>query len=214
MLDNVVLGYCHRPEIPHLFLECILDIYRSEIINTVIHEQTFYIAKGRNRVVKQFLETGKEWLLFVDDDMIFDSKSIEKLYSVVDKEKAPIVGALYFARANIGPSAKIIPVWMNELEGEQYHSVERLNWLGLQQVDIVGTGFMMIHRDVFIKMAEKFKDDWAWFGHDERNGIRLGEDVTFCKRAKELGYPIYGYPELCIGHLKSTILDYKAYMNQ
>jgi hypothetical protein len=66
-------------------------------------------------------------------------------------------------------------------------------------------------------MYEAHQDDpWKWFNHDlvqirDRDPERLGEDITFCVRARELGFKIYGTPNVCCGHVKSHLLHPLSY---
>lgn len=58
----------------------------------------------------------------------------------------------------------------------------------------VGTGCMLVHRDVFLEMQKNFphlkpsaiKPYWDYFKPGEVDGE--GEDVAFCRRAKESGH--------------------------
>lgn len=214
---SVVLGYNHKGNVPHQFLDCIIKLQAARMgVNTVISERTFFLANGRNKVVKQFLETKGDWLLFVDDDICFTPDDIVRLYAFADKEKAPIVAGLYFGRLDGIADNKILPVWLMKAEGQQFASLERLEGKGLQQVDVVGMGFTMIHREVLERMFDfaPKNDDWIWFGHDLRNGRRIGEDATFCMRAGALGYPIYGCPEVILPHLKEHLYTAQMFLDQ
>lgn len=213
---DIVLGYCHRPNIPHTFLESIIDIQKADIgITKIIHQSTFYIPAGRNLVVKEFLETGSEWLLFVDDDILFTHKEILELFKYADKDKAPIVGGLYFGRLG-GATEVILPVWLMFEKGGTFTSIKEFTGEALQKVDVLGMGFTLIHRSVFerIGIAMGRDDDWLWFGHDLRDGKRMGEDVTFCMRAADCGFPIYGCTAVTLGHLKTHIYDAKMFLAQ
>ena len=58
---------------------------------------------------------------------------------------------------------------------------------GLQEVGSVGMGVMLIKANVFAKLAEPwFETPWR---HDKRGYI--GEDVFFCKKAREAGFKIW-----------------------
>jgi hypothetical protein len=58
---------------------------------------------------------------------------------------------------------------------------------GLEEVGSVGTGVMLIKREVFQGMSEPWFDmPWQY---DNRG--YMGEDVFFCKKAQELGFKVY-----------------------
>lgn len=225
-MSRPVIGYCHRPEIPHTFLECLVSCINAGVIDQFIHERTFFIASGRNKVVKQFLKTEAEWLLFVDDDIIFRPDQVNKIMELADPIKRPILAGLYLGK--LGPGSDIHPIWLEEYkETGFFRSVSKLQGTddnqGLQEIDVCGMGFTLIHRSVFETMEKaapalsssgEFPDEWTWFGHDLRDGIRLGEDTTFCVRAKELGYPIYGVSSIQVPHLKQHFYTVKMFLDQ
>jgi hypothetical protein len=58
---------------------------------------------------------------------------------------------------------------------------------GLQEVGSVGMGVMLIKANVFAALSEPwFETPWR---HDKRGYI--GEDVFFCKKAREAGFKIW-----------------------
>ena len=81
----------------------------------------------------------------------------------------------------------------------------------------VGMGFTLIHRRVLEALQKaKPKHRWAWFGHDEvvdENGFIdcMGEDPTFCMRAKALGFKIQGHSGIAVGHKKTTLLTWESF---
>jgi hypothetical protein len=58
---------------------------------------------------------------------------------------------------------------------------------GLEEVGSIGTGIMLIKKEVFQNMSE------PWFDMPWQVGKRgyMGEDVFFCKKAQELGFKVY-----------------------
>ncbi len=76
---------------------------------------------------------------------------------------------------------------IGEVEGEEFKE-------GLIEVDSTGTGCILIKRQVLEDLKPAF-----WDVFDEKTGERTtGQDLNFCKRARELGYKTYVH------------LDYKA----
>jgi hypothetical protein len=77
---------------------------------------------------------------------------------------------------------------------------------GVNEVASVGMGGTLIHRKVFEAFPDA-GDDWRWYGHDLIDGVRHGEDVTFCLRAGGLGFKCFGIGCVQMGHIKSRVLD-------
>ncbi len=173
----------------------------KRIDKAYFHVHGPYLDDARNVVVKEFLKSPCDKLLFVDSDMGF---SVEALDALVATD-LPLVGGLYF---NPYPDAPIKPVvygWGVPTDGDpepgflQFNdreSIEKLDPVqpGVFEVGAVGTGFMMIDREVLEKMEAIFDPPTQWFFEpviNERD--HLGEDLGFCLRSRSIGYP----PHVC-----------------
>lgn len=145
---------------------------------------------GRNSCVKQAMEMGAEWLLFLDDDHVFGPNLLERLLG----HDKPIVGSLYLQRA--APFAPI--AYSHKDEDDVYWNV-KLNEHepdALIEVAAVGTGGMLIRSEILHAMEE------PWFEHG-----RASEDLIFCDKVYELGLgPIYCDLGARMGHMSPAAL--------
>jgi hypothetical protein len=167
------------------------------------------IYHARNRLAMKFLETEAEWLLFLDDDMIVpigrsnflmqmarlpDSYSQEaaSLNTVrrLIQHRQELVGATYFARHPGGRT--INSLWQDQTYLERAQSFGNY----CMPCDWVGTGCLLIHRNVFKKMMFSFPElaptsaDMPWNFFQPMTDGR-GEDIAFCARAREVGIQPY-----------------------
>jgi hypothetical protein len=140
---------------------------------------------GRNVLVEQMLGHGDmEWLLFLDDDQAFAPDLLQKL---LGRGKS-IVGGLYMRRdmpfspiaySELLPDGTYLPLDLREHpEG------------GLVQVAAVGTGGMLIRRQVLETIPP------PWFQRGPQS-----EDLMFCEAAKAEGFKIYCDLDAKLGHL-------------
>lgn len=167
--------------------------------------RTAYIPDGRNKLCKVFLEqTECEWLLMVDYDVVFSTEQVYALLDSADPVERPIVAGVYVTW--FGDDNSLRPCWMKEIDGIEYCPVP--DWsFGLEQMTCVGMGFTLIHRGVLEKMQVEYADDpWHWFGHDIIGVDRVGEDITFCNRARKLGFTVWGNGAVNTGHIKQKVL--------
>lgn len=186
---------------------------------TVIHE-------SRNILIDKAMKIdGVEDILMVDDDMVlpcgmpnkfnttFRAKLPADLASQVafsrilshDAEKG-IVGCLYFGRSQIG-HAQCASGFASKYENSQLHG---LAYRGLRAEDWVATGFIRIKRWVIEKMkaaidAGKWPEckpshEDSWYGYFNPLRVRVGEDVSFGRRAAEIGIQSYVDTSLVCGH--------------
>lgn len=138
-----------------------------------------------NGCVEQVLEGGYDWWLNLDDDNAPPTNVLDLV--ALDKD---IIGCPY-------PGYRIDKdgqpwYWMTLDEGDgpqewkQHTPCE-----GLQRVDMVGSGCMLVARRVLEKVKEPFAREW-------RHGrVVKGPDMVFCKRVRDQGCEVwahYDYP--------------------
>ncbi len=128
-----------------------------------------FIIHSRNVIAQDFLKTGIEWQLTIDDDMVvpwgnapwyraFTGFSIDDRFAglnTVDRllsHGKTLVGALYFSR---WPGGK--PVYSEGSDDkEEARLARRAPFDVCKPTRWVGTGCMMIHRSVYLDIEKKF----------------------------------------------------------
>jgi hypothetical protein len=170
-------------------------------------------TRSRNVVVKTFLETtDADWLLMIDADERLSLETWFKLINSAHSKERPIVSGLVFA-AFFDDEDALRPVptiyRMNETTGLQ--PIDDYPENELIEVDAVGTGCLLIHRDVFLDMQKNATPnqgkDWAWFVEGAIDGTYFGEDLLFSKRLKSMGYKIHAHTGAILPHEKKFWLD-------
>lgn len=174
--------------------------------NYLAIEASANIAKARNRLVDEFLTNYPEcdWLWFCDTDMVFEPDTLHRLVRRAIECDVKILGALCVIVTADGP----IPTLF--IEDPETVTQVMLDWPEgtVGEVAATGTGCILIHREVLEKMqADRGGSKNAWFGFDvvlADNGSEwaLGEDVSFCLRAREAGYTIHVDTTCHVGHHK------------
>lgn len=145
--------------------------------------QPFQMA--RNFGAMKALEMGVDYLLTYDSDIIPPPDAVEKLM----KHNVPIISAAYFRRSpphGIMVAQKPLGAWVTKWQPNS-----------VIEVDVAGTGFMLIRRDVLEQMKPiRNGAHWfCWMVDHPKETIRPGEgavseDFSFCLAAKQqLGIP-------------------------
>jgi hypothetical protein len=141
---------------------------------------------GRNTGCQKLLEIGWEWLFFLDDDVIPPADAIHRLLA----HKKPIVSGLYYRRAS-----PIYPVMLRELPDGGTKWVTEFKAPDLLEVDYVGAGCLLIHRDVIANFPPLSPTsrwfEWRVDRTDLPPNERMSEDFSFCKQARRAGHKIY-----------------------
>ncbi len=141
---------------------------------------------ARNQLVEWMFEEGADWLLMVDDDQAFAPDALERLLS----HNVDIVAALCLRR-----SEPYGPFCFSEEKDGIYRTLDLAHCPPeLTSVAAVGTGMMLIRRNVFETLPE------PWFTITPNSG----EDMLFCKEARRAGFEIYCDLGCPIGHLTTT----------
>jgi hypothetical protein len=190
------------------------------------------ITRARNLAVQQFLAMEEAThLLFIDADIGFAPEQALALLAA-NKE---ICGAIYplkrldwerirtHAKAGIDNLAASTLNYVVDLkEGESSPPTEEFF-----RVKYLGTGFMMIRREVFARMAArypetKFKkihlglniDAGSTEAHaffdcmiDPETGEYLSEDYTFCKRWTAMGGEIWASAQSRLAHVGTHVFE-------
>lgn len=153
------------------------------------------IENNRNYIVKRFLETDHDYLMMLDNDII----PAKNIFNLVDFDK-DIIGGLCFAYKK----DKIVPLALKRIPEEEREDVE---WKyrvwkeedadGLTEVDAIGTGHIIIAR----RVLEHPKMKPAFVNYYDKDGLRIeGLDLSFCRRAQELGFKIFCHFDYPCGH--------------
>jgi hypothetical protein len=163
--------------------------FTFDLVNLIRKEPDtlFLVAEGtllcnqRTDLVKNFLKTDATHILFIDSDMRFPDTVLRALLSA----KKDIIGANCLQRKKRIPTAVI-----NE------EPITSTNQTGLQEVDSLGFGVILIDRVVFETIPE------VWFATPYDGEKFVGEDRYFCHIAKQRGFQIWIDHDLsqAVGH--------------
>ena len=224
-------GLCHAMYVMGLVRASQIFANNGVLMYMGLMQNESLITRGRNSLANDFLQTEATHLMFIDADIGFQP---EDIIHMIDADKDIICG--------IYPKKEID--WLRVKEAVE-HGVEAkdlsqhtgsfvVNFAGgVRQVEVKtnepfeiengGTGFMLIKREVFEKLADKvpqYRSDMAsavefsdpnykpkmvheYFATsiDEDTGGRLlSEDYHFCKVARKNGIQIWAAPWAQLTH--------------
>lgn len=181
------------------------------IINWTMHMlQGTAIHSLREELSKLALARGATHILWLDTDHRFPADAFIRLWN----HQLPMVGCNYATRK--APSEFVAFKKVGAVPGEPN---ERLvtgpESKGLEKVDGLGFGFFLMHTEVLRSLDPN--EPWFRFDYDKVSARVIGEDVYFCKLAREAGWDIHVDHDLSkeIGHMGS--FDFRvdhAYMFQ
>jgi hypothetical protein len=220
-LDVMVLSpILERPTLPWAALQ--VHLAKKNELGYSWQADTM-IDRSRNMLADRFLKSGCKWSLWVDGDMgaptgnadYFrwltasealnnEAASFDTLDRLLSHRKA-IIGAVYSSRRFHGSLVAQPEIYPRNHEDKLLANQIRPGQAsGLADVDWVGFGVALVHREVFLEIQRRFPDlapkseidVWDFFRHEGREG----EDEAFCRRAKACGIPVYLDTQLVCGH--------------
>lgn len=166
-----------------------------------------YVDRARNTICAKFLESDATDLLFIDSDESWDALGVLRLL------KAPhdVVGGSYPVKNNWG-------CWGAILKQEDGVPIGQIQPDGgaLLEAAVLPAGFMRIRKPALHQVMKLFpsrhyhdssadpenplRKYYAFFECSIKNGLRLGEDYTFCERYKATGGKLWVEPRISFGH--------------
>ena len=220
-----------------LDLQTVMIRYGIEVKFSFLFNESL-ITRARNYLVDEFLRTDFTHMMFIDSDIHFDPNDVVALMAL-DKD---VIGGPYPKKSinwnNIAETARkhpdLNPKELENLVGEYVFNVVK----GTQQFQVseplevmeIGTGHMLIKRQVFEKMEKeypsiKYKPDHVGQAHfdgsryihayfdtviDHKDSIvgggserYLSEDYMFCQMWRKMGGQIFLCPWMKTQHIGS-----------
>jgi GT2 family glycosyltransferase len=181
---------------PDLLLTCMrMPVWQqktgSNLTVSIVNSVT-PVDAARNTAVKYLLESGAEWLLQIDNDVVPPQNVLNILDTIEDRK---IVGLPCGIEKSPGEMTLALA---NRLE----HSECLESYTGMPQgwakIDVVGTGCFLAHRDVFSAIA------YPWYECRVVDGFHTLEDFTFCDKARAAGFEIWTHSGFPCGHYKTV----------
>ena len=211
---------CYGGNVTHLYMTSIMQLQKLCLVRGIPFEVQLLsgdalITRARNSVVTQFLDNpNATHLMFIDADIGFDAEAV---FRMLDFD-VDMVGGIYPAKnidwALVQKNAdehhpNLRAASMNYVVG--FADRSKIESTGhFARARYLGNGFMLIRRNVFETMKEKYPDlrydrinanpdtqrgsqnRYAFFECViDGEGFYLPEDYTFCKRWTDIGGEIW-----------------------
>lgn len=191
-----------------------VELRKLEDMGFTVVRQYGYSAidQARNRMTHYALYESRQFdsILWIDSDVLF---KVEDVLRIISHDEPICSGAYPFKNPNSQQMT------LTSLDGKKIHFGKD----GLTEIECAATGFLYIKKEVFDTMIGVFNmprcntsfdqpcypffkpDVWKIKGDD----LYLGEDYSFCMRAREAGYQIMLDPKIRLKHIGNYEYDWK-----
>jgi hypothetical protein len=181
-----------------------------------------YVHTARQDLLVAALQGGADYVLFLDSDMRIPKDALVKLLA----HKKSMVGCNY-PRRGVPPKYVAIKHSVrldedgNKIDGQLCET--KPDSTGLEEVEALGFGCVLIHKGVFGAMATvhdpREKGPFWFFEYLPDIPTHVGEDVFFCRLARSVGTVIYVDHDLSkdirhIGQLEYALDHTWAFMEE
>lgn len=152
------------------------------------------ITRGRNEMAAAFLRSDWSHLFWLDADIEFEPEDVAKVWNL-----GADIGVAFYA---MKLPEKPLSAWKDG-------KLVRLEDCPKEpfEVDFAGTGFMVVKREVFEKLADTTEwyegpqgKTYAFYLDPIHNHGHESEDYHFCRKAREAGFKVIGDPSIRLGH--------------
>lgn len=152
------------------------------------------IYDARNKLAAQAIKLEADYVMWFDSDMTFKPDTMLQLLKDIEQNECDIVSGLYCRRTR-----PYTPVAFSKFDIEAEDKTATFEDYkgeleGLHEVEGVGFGCVLMKSDVIFEMFSKYGDCFAPIG-------KAGEDLSFCWRARQLGYKMFLDADVKCGHI-------------
>lgn len=184
-------------------LKRIGEVKHSFLANSLIYD-------ARNMLAQEAIDTGADRILFIDSDMYFMPDMMERMAADLD-DGADFVCGIYVKRRFPTLPCIYKSIDIEYEDGDPIGKTEMYTDYPKDALfEVGGCGFGAVMMDV--AMLKNVQDT---FGKPFTPYAGLfGEDLSFCWRAKQLGYTLWCDSRIKVGHVGTFIYSEEHYLMQ
>ena len=162
------------------------------------------IYSSRNQLAGVAVSDDADLILWLDSDMVFNPDTLIRLLKDID-DGVDFVTGVYYRRV-----APFTPTLFKSLEIDENNNAEFDNYEDIPEApfEVAGCGFgcVLMKTDLIRQVYKKFGRLFSPIGE-------VGEDLSFCWRARQCGYTLMCDPSIDLGHVAHTMVTKRFYLN-
>ena len=163
------------------------------------------VYTSRNNLALQAFKIEPEYMFWLDSDMVFHQDILVDMKKTMEEKGLDVLSGLYFRR-----TPPFSPVLYDKLDIDEEGACTWTEFTDVpsEMFKVGGCGFG----------AVLIKTDVLWDVQCKYGGMfnpisNMGEDLSFCWRARQCGYDIWCDPSVVLGHVGYTVINDKFYQS-
>lgn len=155
------------------------------------------VYSSRNDLAKTAIRIEADEVLWLDSDMVFDPDLLIRMRKIMYENDLDFLTGIYFRRNP--PYSTVLFDRLERVDEKCSYSTFESIPDGLFEVGGCGFGGVLMKTDVLMDVAGKF-------GRLFDPLPSMGEDISFCWRARQCGYKIFAESSLLMGHVGYNVV--------
>ena len=162
------------------------------------------VYDSRNALAKQAIQMGADLVFWLDSDMVFEPDTLMKMYASMKLDDLDFLTGVYYRRRE-----PFTPVIFDKVDIQNNGSClttefDDIPERGLFEVGACGFGCVLMKTQMLVDVALQYNDMFSPIG-------RVGEDISFCWRARQCGYKLMADPSIKLGHYSQQVVTRQFY---
>ena len=195
------------------FLRALLSLERAQGSVQYAISCSSLIYTARNKLLEDAVKNGADRILWFDSDMDFPPDTMLRLAADMDEGKEFVSGLYFKRRAPIQPVIYENVGYYHNTMSDGSESVTPVAITmddyprdSMFEIEAAGFGCVMHSVDLARRIMEKFGAPFSPI-------LGFGEDLSFCKRAKDVGATLWCDSRIKLGHIGMGTITEETYIN-
>ena len=209
-MKRIMVAVPSREQIDVNTVKCLMQLERDARLNpeldvvveiepgTIIHDLRYAMAQ-------KAIEERYDYVFWIDSDMVFNS---DILIDLLTDDKDIVTAVCFMRRSPYEPCIYQKLRLGRTLEEDQVEKYLEYPKNKLFEVEACGMAMCLMKIEALRQILSLSGQPFFPLRNDHRT---LGEDLSFCYKARSLGYKIYADPRVYVGHIGKLVSDKDSY---
>lgn len=161
------------------------------------------VYDSRNKLAERAINSNADYVLWLDSDMTFMPDTLHMMLLTLINNQLPILAGIYYRRRPPFTPTIFKEVTISHLGVRcDNYPEDEIPEKDLFEIEGCGFGCVLMRKDVLWNVMIQQNQDGLLFSPI----MGVGEDLSFCWRARQCGYKITCDPTIALGHeIQTTI---------